>query len=176
MNLIDKFNEIRLLMKSNLFRYSISFSLMLSGLFYSFISATILNSTIREIIPEILTAVGFFLIPDINTKKFVNRILSFVVVAIISVLTAIDVILIKQHVFVHGNFALYIVSLILFILLLTFYIYTSYKFIPLIFNKIKDNSNKFVKGFKLTGILIGFLISMTTLIKASIEIYEKIVE
>ncbi len=64
MNLIDKFNKIRLLMKSNLFRYSFSFSLMLLGLFYSFISATILNSTIREIIPEILTAIGFYIGSD----------------------------------------------------------------------------------------------------------------
>lgn len=144
---------------------------MLSGLAYSFISYFIIKSTLREVIADIVTVIGFLLIPEFDTEKFVKRIF---VTAIIIFSTIIDIYLIKQYVLNHGHIVLYVLSLLLSIFTLAFYFYIMCAILSSLFCKIKQNTNKLTCGFKYTGAIIGFLISIATLIKMSIEIIDKI--
>ncbi len=166
----NKINEIVSLWTNHIFRYSLSWSLILSGITFSFISMYFSRSESKEFISDIIIVFGVFLNPDFNVDKATKALHRFFRIIGSIIFLYWDLQLIKNDVLVNGSIFKYVLALVITIIILTYYIFWTYKIISTTFTKIKSNTNNISKFFKYTGVVIGFLISVATLLNIIIEI------
>lgn len=163
-------NKIISLWTNRVFRYSFSWSLILSGIIFSFFSMYFLHSEIKAFIPDVIIVFGVFLNPDFNVDIITKSIYYFLVFIASLIFSFLDLKLIKNNVLINGNTFKYILALIITIVVLTYYIFLTYNIISTTFNKIKSNTNNISKIFKCVVSIIEFLILIATLLSMIIEI------
>lgn len=127
-------------------------------------------SGFKEFIPDVIIALGVFLNPDFEVNKTTKAIYRFFRFIGSIILLLWDLQLIKNNVLVNGNIFKYFLALVITIIILTYYIFLTYSIISATFNKIKSNTNNISKFLKYLGVIIGFLISVATLLNMIIEI------
>lgn len=163
-------NKIICLCKSNIFRYCVSWSFILTGIIFSFISIYLSQTQVKEIISDVIIVIGVFLNPDLNVNVLCKAIYKFFLFIGFLILSLVDLKLIKHNVLENGNVFMFIVTIILTISVITYYSFLSYCIIAKAFDNIKSNKNSISKIFKYVGVIISFLISIATLIDLIIEI------
>lgn len=160
-------NRVTLLWGNTPLRYCFSFSLIASGVLFSFISINVVS---REIMVDITIAAGLVLIPNFNKVWYRNFFVKFSGFLLMLSFLIIDLLILKNCDLENPFF--YFISLILSVLLLTCYTYFFYKIFLFLSRTIKTNTGKISKVFKYCGITITFLTAIAALIKTIIDIYQ----
>ena len=78
-------NKIKSLWTNRVFRYSLSWSLILSGIIFSFTSMYFSYSGIKELIPDFIIVIGAFLNPDFDVNKTTKIIYHLIILSSIAI-------------------------------------------------------------------------------------------
>lgn len=148
---------------NHIFKYSLSWSLILSGIIFSLISMYVSGFELQQIISDIIIIVGLFLNPELDVDIITKSIYHLAGFLASLLLLFTDLQLITDYL-LNGNTLKYILILIITIPLLTYYIFLTYSIISKSFDTIRNNTNNISKFLKYAGVAISFLISVATLL------------
>lgn len=144
-------NRVTLLWGNTPLRYCFSFSLIASGVLFSFISINVVS---REIMVDIMIAAGLVLIPNFNKVWYRNFFVKFSGFLLMLSFLIIDLLILKNCDL--GNPFFYFISLILSVLLLTCYTYFSIRFFYFYLEQLKPIPVKYPKYLSTVALSLHF--------------------